>query len=132
MVQDQIHPIIVKKLEDLRLWFRKESEGLFFPFYSSFDIRDSGIKVAPVDANIFPAGFNNICPTDQESAVELIQRYFKSHYSKCRRVILLTEEHTQNPYYWDNAHTLWRLMNEAGLEVKMAIPRKMPQPLLEW
>ena len=27
----------------------------------------SGTKVANVDANIYPAGFNNICPTDREN-----------------------------------------------------------------
>lgn len=129
MIQDLVHKNIVDHLQKVEDWFRLQSEGLFFPFYSSFDIRDSGFKIAPVDANIFPAGFNNICPTDQDSAEELVLNYFKSHYPNFKKIVLLTEEHTNNPYYWDNAHTLWRLLTSAGLEVKMAIPRALPEPL---
>ena len=129
MIKDQIHARIVSRLGDIQDWFRKESEGLFLPFYSSFDIRDSGLKVAPVDANIFPAGFNNICPTDQESAVDVVKNYFIRHYPDFKKVILLTEEHTNNPYYWDNVNTLGTLLIEAGLDVRLAVPRSLPAPL---
>jgi glutamate--cysteine ligase len=129
MIKDDVHKQIVARLNDVRDWFRRESDGLFFPFYSSFDIRDSGSKVAPVDANIFPAGFNNICPTDQESAVDVVKEYFSNHYPGHKNVILLTEEHTNNPYYWDNANTLQTLLIEAGLQVRLAIPKRLAEPL---
>ncbi|MGE3387920.1 MAG: glutamate--cysteine ligase [Bdellovibrionales bacterium] len=127
--KDKIHQRIVAHLDEVEKWFAHESQGLFFPFYSSFDVRDSGEKIVPVDANIFPAGFNNICPTDQEAAVELVEKYFKSHYASYKKVILLTEEHTHNPYYWDNVSTLQKLLDEAGLEVRLAIPRQLAEPL---
>ena len=38
------------------------------PLYCSIDLRDSGTKIAPVDSNLYPAGFNNICPEDQRNA----------------------------------------------------------------
>jgi glutamate--cysteine ligase len=129
MMKDQVHRQIVSRLDKVREWFRDQSDGLFFPFYSSYDIRDSGFKAAPVDANIFPAGFNNICPTDQESSVEIVRDYFKRHYPGNNKVILLTEEHTNNPYYWDNVYTLRHLISEAGLEVELAIPKTLPEPL---
>lgn len=129
MIKDQVHQQIVSKLDKVRDWFRIESDGLFFPFYSSYDMRESGFKAAPVDANIFPAGFNNICPTDQESAVDIVRDYFGRHYPDYRKVILLTEEHTNNPYYWDNVHTLRLLMTEAGMDVELAVPRSLPEPL---
>lgn len=129
MIQDQIHHKIVAHLTEIESWFEQQSTGLFFPFYSSFDIRDSGVKVAPVDANIFPAGFNNICPTDLDSAVDIVSTYFQSHLPDVRKVILLTEEHTGNPYYWDNVATLLTLLKNAGLEVRAAIPRVLPEPL---
>jgi glutamate--cysteine ligase len=129
IIKDEVHRQIVARLDDVRGWFDKQSDGLYFPFYSSFDIRDSGAKVVPVDANIFPAGFNNICPTDQESAVDIVRDYFASHYPGHRKTILLTEEHTQNPYYWDNVNTLHTLLTEAGQDVRLAVPRPLPQPL---
>jgi glutamate--cysteine ligase len=30
------------------------------PFYSSVDLRNAGFKLAPVDTNLFPGGFNNL------------------------------------------------------------------------
>src|SRR5215212_8886673 len=32
------------------------------PFYASVDLRNSGFKLAPVDTNLFPGGFNNLNP----------------------------------------------------------------------
>ena len=75
-------------------WFRSKSQGLAFPIYSSFDIRDAGFKIGPVDANIFPAGFNNVCIVDRENSVELAREFFDSHYSKDTKKILLAKKRT--------------------------------------
>ena len=32
------------------------------PFYASVDLRNAGFKLAPVDTNLFPGGFNNLNP----------------------------------------------------------------------
>ncbi len=130
MIQEQLHKKILENCEGVDAWFRAKSQDLQFPFYSSFDIRDSGFKVVPVDANIFPAGFNNICGTDKDAAVDVTQDYLDDHYGKeVNRILLLTEEHTQNPYYWDNVWTLKKILEDAGREIRLAIPRPLPQPL---
>ena len=41
-------------------WFRMEWQEHTPPFYSSVDIRNAGFKMAPVDTNLFPGGFNNL------------------------------------------------------------------------
>jgi len=41
-------------------WFRLEWQEHTPPFYCSVDMRNSGFKLAPVDTNLFPGGFNNI------------------------------------------------------------------------
>ena len=79
MIKELLHSQIVKNRDKVEEWFKSHRKGLSFPFYSSFDIRDSSVKVAPVDANIFPAGFNNICETDRESAVDLVKNYLDDH-----------------------------------------------------
>ena len=43
-------------------WFRSEWQEHTPPFYSSVDLRNSGFKLAPVDTNLFPGGFNNLNP----------------------------------------------------------------------
>ncbi len=130
MIQEQVHKAIAGHQPQLKAWFAEKREGLHLPFYSSFDIRDSGFKVAPVDANMFPAGFNNICQTDKDSAVELVSQYFADHYPvHFKNIALLAEENTNNPYYWDNIHTLKTLIEEAGKNVVVAIPSELPEPL---
>lgn len=131
MVHEILHKKIVENCDKVQDWFALKSRDLKFPIYSSFDIRDSHQKVAPVDANLFPAGFNNICPVDQESAMATVESFLDNNYSKnLKKVLLLTEEHTANPYYWDNVWVIKKLLEGAGREVMVGIPRVMEQPLV--
>lgn len=124
--QERLHKNISANRQKVDEWFVEKSRDLQFPFYSSFDIRDAGFKIAPVDANLYPAGFNNICTVDKESANEIVAFYLKSHYKlPSNRILLLTEEHTQNAYYWDNVWTLKHLITEAGYEVKVSFPKAL-------
>ena len=41
-------------------WFRLEWQEHTPPFYCSVDLRNAGYKLAPVDTNLFPGGFNNL------------------------------------------------------------------------
>ena len=43
-------------------WFRQQFRETPAPFYASVDLRNAGYKLAPVDTNLFPAGFNNLHP----------------------------------------------------------------------
>jgi glutamate--cysteine ligase len=40
-------------------WLEKQWQLTPAPVYGSVDLRNSGFKLAPVDMNLFPAGFNN-------------------------------------------------------------------------
>ncbi|HVK60166.1 MAG TPA: glutamate--cysteine ligase, partial [Bdellovibrionales bacterium] len=123
MVQDEIHKKIVQNCTAVETWFKEVRAGVDVPFYSSYDIRDFGHKVTNVDANIYPAGFNNICPTDRDHCDELVKEYIERHYGEAKRVLILTEEHTSNPFYWDNVAVLLKLITTAGFEARIAFPR---------
>jgi glutamate--cysteine ligase len=130
MDHESLHKRILENCAKVQNWFKDRSRTLAFPIYSSFDIRDAGFKVGPVDANIFPAGFNNICLTDREESVDIAREFLDSHYSpEVTRLLLLTEEHTQNPYYWDNISALQAILEGAGREVCLAIPKDLEGPL---
>ncbi len=130
MMQELIHERTMKNMDRICDWFENRRQGLSFPFYSSFDIRDSLYKVVPVDANIFPAGFNNICEADRETSIELVQYYLDDHYPKnSKKILLLTEEHTNNPYYWDNVAALKDMIEKSGRDLRLAIPRALSEPL---
>ena len=79
-----------------------------------------------MDANVFPAGFNNICQQDKEASVEVAKNYLDQHYPNNSKLIgLVTEEHTKNAYYWENVLAIKELLESAGREVKVALPRAM-------
>ncbi len=125
MSQELIHKQICRNISKIKDWYQEQGECINFPIYSSFDIRDSGQKLSPVDANIFPAGFNNICDIDKENAPELFKSYLEDRYPELQKdLVLLTEEHTQNAYYWENVHTIKSLIEQAGYAVKVALPKE--------
>jgi len=120
-----IHEKILDHRSLLKEWFLEKKQGLASPFYSSFDIRDSGFKIACVDANLFPAGFNNICKEDQSLATHSIQNHLKKYYPKVKKIILLAEEHTKNLYYWDNVSAIGSFIEGAGYQVTLCVPGKL-------
>ncbi len=116
------HQQILKKMDRLCAWYESESSALELPFYSSYDIRDSSFKVTNVDANIYPAGFNNICPTDRDHAPDLVKRYLTRHYPNAQKILLITEDHLKNMYYWGNVYAILELLTTAGYDVRVGMP----------
>lgn len=118
-----LHDKIVPKYAELEKWYRSLVKPQFIPFYSSFDIRDSCHKIAPVDANLYPAGFNNICQVDKENSYDLAKDYLVKKYgSSLKNIGLFVEEHTTNLFYWDNVYWIKTLISEAGYNVKILLP----------
>lgn len=130
MIQSSLHQNYCSKNEELCEWYEKRTSNLALPIYSSYDIRDSGYKVTNVDGNIYPAGFNNICPTDKDYSVELFSNYIGKHYGRgIERILLVTEMHTGNPYYWENVLTIKSLLQSSGKKVLIAFPQRLKEPM---
>jgi len=122
--QEHLHRQIIRHEAEIEKWFESIRKDVDVPFYSSYDIRDFGHKITAVDANIYPAGFNNICPTDRENGGELVKHYIERHYGAGpKKILVLTEEHTANAYYWNNVAALTQLIKDAGYEVSIGFPR---------
>lgn len=129
--RNNIHQAICKNQDQIQKWFKSKAATLNYPIYSSYDIRDAGYKISNVDANIYPAGFNNICPTDKETASGLFKKYITIHYGHhIQKILLVTEEHTKNPYYTENVATLKELLEQAGFDVAVAFPKNFDQSFI--
>jgi glutamate--cysteine ligase len=130
MVNLTLHHHLLANMDKICDWFSEKTNKLSTPIYSSYDVRDSGYKVSNVDANIFPAGFNNICSVDKETSIGLMNSYINKHYgSNVKNILLVTEEHTNNAFYWENVHTIRSLIEAGGRAVRVAIPRELSSPL---
>lgn len=93
------------------------------PFYCSVDLRDAGFKIAPVDSNLYPAGFNNICPEDLRSAPPIVRAQLDAFATRLgrpvpERVLILPEAHTTNAHYFENLYYLGKLLGDAGYDVR--------------
>lgn len=114
----------LSNLERVQNWFQARSEQAPPPFYGSVDIRDSGVKIAPVDNNLFPGGFNNLCPDDLRTAPPIIRRQLETKaaafgQTNVKRVLIIPESHTQNRFYAENLATLVDLLRQAGFETEV-------------
>jgi hypothetical protein len=59
---NELERLVLAKRPEIERWFRTQLLEHTAPFYSSVDLRNSGFKLAPVDTNPYPGGFNNLNP----------------------------------------------------------------------
>jgi len=81
-------------------------------FYNSVDLRHSGFKIAPVDVNCFPAGFNNLSEDSREIAKERIANFFNKKFPQISKIIILPENHTRNLRYLENVLALQEIISD--------------------
>lgn len=86
--------------------------------YNSIDIRQSSFKIAPVDNNIFPAGFNNISAKSHGIFSLMMQEFCVKNNVKT--VVIITEDHTRNEGYLQNVMFLFDVFAKNDLNVDIA------------
>jgi glutamate--cysteine ligase len=101
---------------------KKKRSEVPMPIYGSVDIRDSGWKVAVVDANQFPAGFNNISKDDELKLSSLLREHIQRENLDCKWVHIYPESHTRNQGYIENISTIKRLLEMAGYRCTVGSP----------
>jgi glutamate--cysteine ligase len=89
------------------------------PFYSSVDIRNAGFKLAPVDTNLYPGGWNNLTPEMLPLAVQAAMAAIEKICPEARNLLLIPENHTRNMFYLANVAQLQRIFYMAGLNVRI-------------
>jgi len=112
--------IIRSKQGEIHQWLASYEGSKELPLYSSVDIRDAGFKMAVVDTNIFPAGFNNLCEHGIEDSVKFIRQAILRRVTDCKNILVIAEEHTRNVWYLENLRILELIIKEAGFNVKIA------------
>ncbi|HLX24925.1 MAG TPA: glutamate--cysteine ligase [Usitatibacter sp.] len=117
-LQDLEQKVLGKRAE-IEHWFRTEWLQHPVTFYASVDLRNSGFKLAPVDTNLFPGGFNNLAasflPLCVQAAMSAVQRICPD----TRRFLITPENHTRNLNYLQNVAVLKRILEDAGLQVRI-------------
>jgi len=113
----EIETHILGKQTEIEQWFRRQWHETPAPFYSSVDLRNAGFKVAPVDTNLFPAGFNNLSTEAEALCIHAIQTATERLVPKACGILLIAEDHTRNLFYWHNIARLKHYIELAGFEI---------------
>jgi len=110
---------LLNKQQEIEEWFQTQWEKTPAPVYGSIDLRNAGFKLAPVDMNLFPAGFNNLNPGFLPLAVEAAKIAITNAIPSAKKILLVPENHTRNLYYWENIRGLLNILESAGFEIKI-------------
>ena len=115
---NELEQRVLESTPAIERWFRLEWMEHTPPFYSSVDIRNAGFKLAPVDTNLFPAGWNNLTPQMLPLAVQAAMAAIEKICPEARNLLVVPENHTRNTFYLSNVLQLKRIFHQAGLNVR--------------
>ncbi|MET0519354.1 MAG: glutamate--cysteine ligase [Burkholderiaceae bacterium] len=116
---NELEQRILESMPAIERWFRLEWMEHTPPFYSSVDLRNAGFKLAPVDTNLFPGGFNNLTPEMLPLAVQAAMAAIEKICPEAKNLLMVPEKHTRNSFYLSNVATLVRIFTQAGLNVRL-------------
>ncbi|MEI7668792.1 MAG: glutamate--cysteine ligase [Pseudomonadota bacterium] len=114
-----LESLINKEGEQIEEWLALKRAKKQPSIYSSVDLRHSGFKLAPVDTNLFPAGFNNLSQAAKARAVRFFSARFLEMTPAPKKILIVPENHTRNLGYLENLLVLSGLLEQAGMEVKI-------------
>lgn len=124
---------LLSRVADIEGWFRASFRATPAPFYCSVDLRNAGFKLAPVDTNLFPGGFNNLNPAFEPLCVQALQMAIERVCPTAKGILLVPENHTRNRFYLENVAALQGLIRKAGYHCRigsmipgLAAPQKIP------
>ncbi len=100
-------------------WLRSQWQEHTPPFYASVDLRNAGYKLAPVDTNLFPGGFNNLNPAFLPLCVQAAMSAIEKICPDARNLLLVPENHTRNQFYLMNVARLATILHHTGLNVRI-------------
>ena len=116
---NELEQRILESLPAIERWFRLEWMEHTPPFYSSVDLRNAGFKLAPVDTNLFPGGFNNLSNDMLPLAVQAAMAAIEKICPEAKNLLLIPEKHTRNLHYLSNVARLMQIFHQAGLNVRL-------------
>ena len=116
---NELEQRVIDSMPATERWFRLEWMEHTPPFYTSVDIRNAGFKLAPVDTNLFPGGWNNLTPEMLPLAVQAAMAAIEKICPEARNLLIIPENHTRNSFYLSNLAQLQRIFNMAGLNVRI-------------
>jgi glutamate--cysteine ligase len=116
-----LEELFLKNKELIQEWFTAQWQNSPAPFYGSVDLRNAGFKLAPIDMNLFPAGFNNLNREFLPLAVKAAKKTVEHIHANVKNILIIPESHTRNLFYWSNIQTLLTILEQAGFATRLGV-----------
>jgi glutamate--cysteine ligase len=116
---NELEQRLLDSMPAIERWFRLEWMEHTPPFYSAVDVRNAGFKLAPVDTNLFPGGWNNLTPAMLPLAVQAAMAAIEKICPEARNLLIVPENKTVNTFYLSNLAQMRRIFHMAGLNVRI-------------
>ena len=116
---NELEQRMLESMPAIERWFRLEWMEHTPPFYTSVDIRNAGYKLAPVDTNLFPGGWNNLTDEMLPLAVQAAMAAIEKICPEAKNLLLIPEKHTRNTFYLTNVQRLMQIFHQTGLNVRL-------------
>ncbi|MBT9463899.1 glutamate--cysteine ligase [Hydrogenophaga sp.] len=115
---NELEQRILESTPVIERWFRLEWMEHTPPFYTSVDVRNAGFKLAPVDTNLYPGGWNHLTPEMIPLAVQAAMAAIEKICPEAKNLLLIPEN-TRDTFYLSNLAQLQRIFYMAGLNVRL-------------
>lgn len=116
---NELEQKILISLPEIERWLRMQWLEHTPPFYTSVDLRNAGFKLAPVDTNLYPGGWNNLTAQMLPLAVQAASSAIEKICPEAKNLLLIPENHTRNTFYLTNVARLQQILHRAGLNVRI-------------
>ena len=116
---NELEQRILESLPAIERWFRLEWMEHTPPFYTAVDVRNAGFKLAPVDTNLFPTGFNNLTVEMLPLSVQAAMAAIEKICPEAKNLLLIPQRRTRNTFYLSSLQRLMQVFHQAGLNVRL-------------
>ena len=116
---NELEQRVLDTMPAIERWFRLEWMEHTPPFYASVDVRNAGFKLAPVDTDFYPSGWNNLTPAMLPLAVQAAMVAIEKICPEARNLLIIPEHQPRNSFYMSNLAQLRRIFHMAGLNVRI-------------
>lgn len=118
--------LITTHQKEIEVWFEEAYASHPPLFYTSVDLRHSGSKLAPVDTNIYPAGFNHLSSRGKSLAIKEASAFLDRYFPEVTTIALVIEDHTRNVRYLENVSCLFEILEATQRKCVLSYTSHLP------
>ena len=113
---NELEQRVLDSMPAIERWFRLEWMEHTPPFYTSVDVRNAGFKLAPVDTDLFPGGFNHLTPEMLPLAVQAAMAAIEKICPEAKNLLLVPDTGRRDSFYLQNLQRLVEVFTQGAAD----------------